>query len=217
MEDAANKIVEYLHSELSGEAAGDKACGLVRFYKTHAYGGLSPDLQKFADGILGRPPDVKAVKCLTLLATAGEKEEWNSRKNSSGHKTIPLPSEKVVSQIPMIAQLIKQFGLEASSVIKPEPSLLVDLHQRTYNVFHVADAKGSPYIPAQENFVVPYGIKSVVGFGGVLPSGNLFAVILFCRVAVPRAAADNFKSLALDVKTAVQPLEDKKVFAAKAG
>ena len=73
------------------------------------------------------------------------------------------------------------------------------------------------YIPAQENFVVPYGIKSVVGFGGVLPSGNLFAVILFCRVAVPRAAADNFKSLALDVKTAVQPLEDKKVFAAKAG
>ena len=101
-------------------------------------------------------------------------------------------------------------------MIKPEPSLRVDMQQKTYNVFHVADAKGSPYIPAQEEFVVPFGIKSVVGFGGVLTSGNLFAVIMFCKVAVPREAADNFKSLALDVKTAVQPLEAKKVFTATA-
>jgi len=87
------------------------------------------------------------------------------------------------------------------------------MQQKPYNVFHVADAKGSPYIPAQEDFVVPYGIKSVVGFGGVLASGNLFAVIMFCKVSVPRAAADSFKALALDVKTAVQSLEGKSVFA----
>ncbi|MBI4167138.1 MAG: hypothetical protein HY508_15540 [Acidobacteria bacterium] len=212
VEDAANKIVQHLYNELGGAAPGEKACALVRFYKTHAYGELDTELQKFADGILGRPPDVKAVKCLTLLGTVGDKAEWNSRKNSNGHKAIPLPSEKVIAQIPMISQLINQFGLEASSVIKPEPSLLVDMQQKTYNVFHVADAKGSPYIPAQQDFVEPFGIRSVVGFGGVLASGNLFAVIMFCKVIVPRAAADNFKSLALDVKTAVQPLEGKKVF-----
>jgi two-component system NtrC family sensor kinase len=216
VEDTANRVVQYLYNELTSKPSAAKACALVRFYKTHAYGELDPELQKFADGILGRPPDVKAVKCLTLLGTAGDKAEWNSRKNSKGHKAIPLPSEKVISQIPMIAQLIRQFGLEASSLIKPDSSLLVDLQQKTYNVFHVADAKGSPYIPAQQDFVVPLGIKSVVGFGGVLASGNLFAVILFCKVGVPRAAADNFKSLALDVKTAVQPLEGKSVFSGKA-
>ncbi len=216
VEEAATKIVEHLYNELTSKPSGGKACALVRFYKTHAYGELDPELQKFADGILGRPPDVKAVKCATLLGTAGDKAEWNSRKNSSGHKAIPLPSEEVVAQIPMISQLIKQFGLEASSVIKPEPSLLVDMEQKTYNVFHVPDAKGSPYIPAQQDFVEPFGIKSVVGFGGVLASGNLFAVIMFSKVAVPREAADNFKSVALDVKTAVQPLESRKVFAAQA-
>ena len=214
VEDAATKIVGHLYGELA--AKGNKACALVRFYKTHAYGELDAELQKFADGILGRPPDVKAVKCLTLLGTTGEKAEWNSRKNSNGHKAILLPSEQVVAQIPMIAQLIKQLGLEASAVIKPEPSLLVDLQQKTYNVFHVADAKGSPYIPAQLDFVEPFGIKSVVGFGGVLASGNLFAAIMFCKVDVPRAAADNFKSLALDVKAAVDKLEQKQVFAATA-
>jgi hypothetical protein len=214
VEDAANRIVQYLHDELTSKPSGDKACALARFYKTHPYGELDAELQKFADGILGRPPDVRAVKCLTLLGTVGDKAEWNSRKNSNGHKAIPLPSEKVVAQIPMIAQLIKQFGLEASSVIKPDPSLLVGLQQQTYNVFHVAEAKGSPYIPAQQDFVVPFGIKSVVGFGGVLASGNLFAVILFCKVGVPRTAADNFEPLALDVKAAVQPLEGKRVFSA---
>jgi hypothetical protein len=39
---------------------------------------------------------------------------------------------------------------------------------------------------------------------------------MFCKVDVPRAAADNFKSLALDVKAAVETLEQKQVFAAKA-
>ena len=81
MEDAANKIVQYLRTKLTGKPAEDKACSLVRFYKTHAYGELSPDLQKFADGILGHSPDVSTVKCLTLLGTVGEKAEWNSRKN----------------------------------------------------------------------------------------------------------------------------------------
>jgi hypothetical protein len=214
VEDAGGRIVRHFYDQLGDKQSGRNACALVRLYKTHSYGELDEELQKFADGILGRPPDVQAVKCLTLLATVGDKPEWNSRKNSKGHKAIPLPSEKVVAQIPMIAQLIKQFGVEASSVIKPDPSLLVDLQQKTYNVFHVPDAKGSPYIPAQQDFVIPMGIKSVVGFGGILASGNLFAVIMFCKVSVPRETADNFKSLALDVKAAVEPLEAGKVFAA---
>jgi two-component system, NtrC family, sensor kinase len=214
VEDAGDKIVRQLYEQLGDKQSGRKVCALVRFYKTQAYGELDQELQKFADGILGRPPDVKAVKCLTLLGTVGDKAEWNSRKNSNGHKAIPLPSEKVIAQIPMISQLIKQFGLEASSVIKPDPLLLVDLHQKTYNMFHVPDAKGSPYIPAQQDFVIPMGIESVVGFGGILSSGNLFVVIMFCKVSVPRETADNFKSLALDVKAVVEPLEAKKASAA---
>jgi hypothetical protein len=185
----------------------------VRFYKTHPYGELPPELQAFARATLGEQTPSPTMKCLTLLATAGEKFEWTSRTLSVGHQAIPLPSENVVSQLPMISQLIIQFGLEVSALIQPDPALLVDLEQRTYNVFHVPDAVGSPHIPAQQGFVIPFGIQSALGFGGMLPTGDLFAVILFSKVHVPRATAEMFKTLALSVKVAVVPFVGGVVFA----
>jgi len=54
---------------------------------------------------------------------------------------------------------------------------------------------------------VPFGIRSVIGFGGMLPSGNLFAVILFTKVPIPRETADLFRPLALSVKLAILPFD----------
>jgi hypothetical protein len=83
--------------------------------------------------------------------------------------------------------------------------LLADLSQRTFNVFHVADALGSPMVPAQQEFIAPEGIRSCLGFGGMLPEGNLFAVILFSRVRIPGETASMFKPLSLSVKAALLP------------
>jgi hypothetical protein len=55
----------------------------------------------------------------------------------------------------------------------------VDLEEKTYNVFYVPDAVGSPYVPVQEGFVLKYGVKSVLCFGGMLPSRDLFASFYF--------------------------------------
>jgi hypothetical protein len=46
----------------------------------------------------------------------------------------------------------------------------------------------------------------------MLPSGELFAVILFATVHVPPQAADRFKTLALDVKGAFSKFNEKTVF-----
>jgi hypothetical protein len=213
MEETANRIVRHLYDNLVDKKSGGKSCALVRFYKTHAYQDLDAELRGFAQGILGHAPESPSMKCLTLLATAGEKPEWNSRAASVGHKAIPLPSEKFVSQIPMISRLVNQFGLDVNAVIKPDPSLLVDLEEKACNTFHVPEAVGSPYIPAQKDFVIPHGIQSVVGFGGMLASGDLFAVILFAKVHIPRKTADLANSLALKVKEAVQPFAEGKIFA----
>ena len=192
MEDAAGKIVRHFYDSLTAED-GSRACALVRFYKTHAYGDLDPELQGFAQGVLGHAPDSPGMKCLTLLGTAGDKEEWNSRRQSAGHKAIPLPSADFVSQIPMISRLVSQFGLEVQAMIRPDPSLIVDLEQKSYNAFHVPEAVGSPYIPAQEEFVIPYAVRSVLGFGGVFKNGDLFAIILFSKTPVSRDTSDRFK------------------------
>jgi hypothetical protein len=153
------------------------------------------------------------MKCLTLLATRGDRPDWNDRGKSAGHKAIPLPSEKFVSQIPMISRLINQFGLDLNAVLKPDPAIIVDLEQKEYNAFHVPEAVGSPYIPAQQEFVIPNGVQSVLGFGGVLSSGDLFVVILFAKVYIPDNTSSLAKGLAKDVKSALQPFVEGQTFA----
>ena len=90
--------------------------------------------------------------------------------------------------------------------------LMMDAEQRTYNVFYVPEARGSPHIPAQTDFVVPVGIRSVLGFGGLLPPGDLFAVILFSKVPIPRQTSELFKPLALSAKVAVLPFATGPIF-----
>ena len=207
MEDVANKVVRHLYDEIVDGATGMRALSQARFFKTHPYEDLGEELRMFADGVLGDMPAPPNMKCMTLLASAGEEPQWNSRHYSKGHKAIPLPSEELVLAFPMVSNLVKQFGLEINKLISPDPSCLSDLEQTTYNVFCVPITPGSPYVPAQNEFVIPYGIQSTVGFGGVLPSGNLYAVIMFSKVPISRETADLLKPLALAVKVSVLPYE----------
>jgi hypothetical protein len=191
MEETANRMISYLYENLLDGKTGKRACALVRFFKTHPYEQLNDELQKSATEILRGRWANPSTKCLTLLATAGDEPEWNSRYTSTGHKAIPLVDIDFVSRIPMISQLIQQFGLDIDTVIEPAPEFLADLESHTFNVFYIPDALGSPYIPAQKEFVIPYQIKSVMGFGGMLPSGNLFAILLFTKVWIPDDTAQN--------------------------
>jgi hypothetical protein len=113
----------------------------------------------------------------------------------------------------MIAQLINQLGLRVDWLVETNTGVLLDQDQHSFNVFHVPDAPGSPHIPAQSEFVEPYGIRSVLGFGGVIPTGELFAVILFSKDPIPRETADMFRTLALNVKVALLPCVGQRVFA----
>jgi hypothetical protein len=214
LEDVADLMVRYLREHLL-DPAGRPACALVRFFKTHPYAGLDDDARAFAARLLGGRPAPPGLVCLTLLATAGDRPEWNSRHASAGHKAIPLPGEEALRRLPMIFQLLLQFGLDAGAVLRPDPALLRERGEHTFNVFFVPEALGSPHVPEQDAFVRPCGIRSVLGFGGVLPAGDLFAVILFSRVAIPAATADLFKPLALSAKLAVIPFAPDAVFVAQ--
>ena len=212
MEDTASTIVQYLYTHFANPETGEKNCVLIRFFKTHRYAGLEPDLQQFAQNAAGNKADLNDdTRCLTLLATAGGREEWNSRASSAGHQAIPLTNEEVVRKAPMVAQLIQQVGLDIAQVVDAAPSLMIDPDQRDYNVFHVDEALGSTFVPAQD-FVRENNVKSVLGFGGLLPNGELFAVIMFARVYIPRETAEMFRTLALGIKLAVLPFARGPVF-----
>lgn len=213
MEEVAGRVVRWLHEHLSLPDDGGRACALVRMFVTMPYASLEAEQQDFARALLGGAPGNPAMKCLTLLASAGELEPWNSRHASAGHKALPLMSGQGIERSPMIAQLIRQLGVELETLLSPDFDVMVDAAQRSFNVFHIHEAEGSPYIPAQAEFVVPHRIRSVIGFGGVLPPGEMFATILFARTPIPREIADLFKTVALNVKVALLPFAGSRTFA----
>ena len=212
MEEAAQRVCRVLYDELVTSDNKSRACALVRCYKTHPYGKLEPELQSFAKAVLQGHTAGPTTRCLTLLGTVGDEPAWNSRRTSAGHQAIPLPSAEIIEKAPMIAQLIRQFGLELTEVVHPATDLVRSLTGKTYGVFHVPEAPGSPYIPAQDDFVLKFGIRSVVGFGGSLPSGDLFAVVLFARVPISSETADRFRNLALDLKSGFFPYREGETF-----
>lgn len=211
MEETAQKIADYFYMALRRQ--GDlPACALVRMYVTAPYSELERDLQDFARGIVGEDAS-PGMKCLTLLGTAGEESAWNSRRTSVAHKALPLQSAESIAKSPMINALIRQLGIPVATLLEAGHDIMLDEHQHTFNVFHVPEAEGSPYIPAQENFVIPHGVRSVLGFGGMLPDGEMFAIVIFSKIPIPRERAELFNTLALNAKLAILPFAGKQLFA----
>jgi hypothetical protein len=204
LEDAAGRVVRYLYDGCRDEATGERECALVRFFITQPYRSMPGEMRDAACRLLGSPPAVQTLNCLALLATAGDEPQWNDRRQSAGHQAIPLPDVRMVQQVPMLAELFRSLGVDQHALVTRDAELLFSEGDgKMYRVFFVPEAEGSPFIPAQEEFVRPYGIRSVLGWGGVLHGGELFAVILFTRVPIPQQSAERFRHVALDVKAAL--------------
>jgi hypothetical protein len=200
MTGAAQAIVEHLHQEVGH--GGEPAVALARLYKTHTLAALPPDLQAFATGLHGG--DVAAsTPCLTLLGSAGVVPDWNDRRRSIGHQAIPIPGPAALARLPMVAALFDELGVTFADVVAADPTR--QAHHRDHHAFFVEDALGSGVIPAQDDFVVPHGIRSVLGVGGFIPSGDLFALVLFLTARVGQDVADLFRTVALSVKATLVP------------
>ncbi len=209
---AADRITRYLYATLTTGADEDPACVLVRLFKTHPYDRLSPELQALADLRLGDKPANPGMKCLTLLASTGAVEGWNHPAQSSRFRVIPLDGPNTLATLPMFSQLFAQFRIDLPFLEQAGSSLLIDQYATAFNAFHVPQALGSPYVPGQTDFVVPFGIQSVFGFGGLLSTGEIFAVILFARVPITKETADLCKAFALSTKLALAPFEHNRLF-----
>jgi hypothetical protein len=203
MEEASQRVARFLFDEFGVPASNERGSVLVRVYKTHPFGDLPADLQDFAARGTPSRPSAK-VPCLALMGTVGIESGWNSAHRSVRHRAIALPSVQAVSELPMVAQLVSQLGFDVAALVSGTPSMVLDRDERTFNVFHVPVAVDCPHIPAQD-FVHQHDVKSVLGFGGRLPDGQMYAVILFSRVPISRDTANTFKPLALAVKLALLP------------
>jgi PAS domain S-box-containing protein len=215
MEQAAERIVRYLHDRLTNGRGGQRACALVRFFKTHPYAALDEGRRTFVD-TMAPGASRSGTPCLSLLATAGEERAWNDVSKSAAHQAVPMLSAQLARRLPMVARLFLQLGLDVGGQLTPDPALLIDAARKGFNVFLVPEAKGNALVPAQREFVDRYNIRSVLGFGGVLMEGELFAILLFSKVPISASVAEMFRSLALSVRVATLPFGHK-VFSGPSG
>jgi len=212
IDELSDMMVQYLFDNLADTQTGEKSSVLVRFFMTYPYSSLDTELRQSVDKMSDDQSVDQDMKCLKLLATAGVQPEWNSTVHSKEHRVLPLQNENMLKKNIMVHQFIDQMGMGISNVLNPDPKLSSELEGRVFNIYHVPDALGSPYIPAQEEFVIPFGVKSAMGFGGMLPTGNLFALLIFSKVKIPRNTANLFKNIALNVRMAILPFVNEKIF-----
>jgi rsbT co-antagonist protein RsbR len=220
MEEAADRIVSRLVHAFAPDLAAPSALALCRLYVTARYSDLDDGLRAFAAAQPGGEHLSPDARCLTLLASKGILPEWCSRHKSAGHKAIPLAHPSFDERFPMLKAVFTGFGLNSLEMLDTDPSGLIPVRQ--FGVFLVENAQGSPAIPNQVDFVEPFGIQSVLAFGGLLPNvrgrGNnheIFIVILFSKVRIPPDLADLISPVALSVKLAILRFCGGRVFAPK--
>ncbi len=195
LEQAAQILSRQLFMAFSADTA------LVRVYAALPYEELEPVARRFVDAAVGEV-DKRAPKMpvLALMGTHGSQPAWCDRTHSHGHLAIPLISEAFVQDIPMVARLLKELGVELMG-LDAAPEINARRLLGGFNgVFYVEDAaaardaKGRLIIPAQD-FVAQHKIKTVFGMGGVFPDNTLVTIIVFCTETLRRDQVERLKSL----------------------
>lgn len=202
MAELADRVVRHLHETLLDEE-GKPAGVLVRLFATERLEDLDPTLrERAAEAMIAHGDPVEPnTRCLTLLATVGAEPEWCRPEESRNHRVIPLPDAAALTEAPMTAALLRHVGVSLGFGRAEIPARW----QRS-NVFHVEEARGDPRVPDQADFIEPYGVRSVIGFGGMLPTGEVFAVIFFASVHIGTEVASLFEPVAQSVRLALLPL-----------
>jgi hypothetical protein len=207
MEDAAGQIVRYLR-KMFRTTEGRPAFVLARLFNTAPWEDLPDDLRDIVHPPGSADDAPVGTRSLVLLASDGELPEWSDRRLSVGHRAVHLASAETVAQTPMIAALVREMGIDVQTFLGAGAG---GTDRTDFGVFHVEDALDTNLVPARE-FVVAHGIRSIVGFGGILPTGNVFSVVLFSRVTIGPEAAEMLRAVGVSVKLALVPFVTEPMF-----
>ncbi|MDF0667170.1 MAG: hypothetical protein P0119_13985 [Nitrospira sp.] len=199
VETVSQLLSEYLYDHFRVPATGAPALLLSRVFVTRPLDTLEPHLKIMAEGMAGAYELSRQARCCVLMGSCGQFHFWCHPRLSTRFGCVPLESPGFNTRMPMFSYLLDQLEIGSLSAQQHDAAFLLSDLDRAFNVFHIEEALGHPFIPAQAEFVQQYGVKSVIGFGGRLPSGEAFAAVLFSAVHIPPAAANHFRVIALSV------------------
>ncbi len=193
-EEVCQKATKLLYNSFS-DSKEKKEFALCRIFKSCSFYQLPPYLKETF-----RNNNKKEAKYLTLVGTFGEKKDWCNIKSSKKHKAIPLTNIQRIQELPMVSALFNQIGFAIPQNKNVEEIKFLTNDDHNFGLFLVEKAKGSTLIPDQKSFVIPYGIKSVLGFGGQFSTGDIFATLIFSKKRITAKKARLLQSLAPALK-----------------
>lgn len=197
VETVSQLLSEYLYDHFRVPETAAPALLLSRVFVTRPLDTLEPRLKIMAEGMAGTHELSRQARCFVLMGSCGQFYFWGHPRLSTRFGCVPLESPDFHTRMPMLSHLLDQLEIGSFSAQQHDGAFLLNDLERAFNVFHIEEALGHPFIPAQAEFVQRYGVKSVIGFGGRLPSGEAFAAVLFSAVHIPPAAANHFRVIAL--------------------
>jgi two-component system NtrC family sensor kinase len=208
----ACRSVEQACALLSQELYQRCVCGepaapslvLSRIYLSLPFSALDPESQSFAHKESGSPQGPNDP-FLTLLGTWGDEPSWRSRTASQGHRAIPLNRDTLASA-PMLARCFQQIGFNTDKILRAEDGIHVEGVASSFGLFYVENAQGSPFVPAQAGFVLPYHVRTVIGCGTMLLNGAVSIWIGFTRHQFAHQAGIPFIAMMPAFWQLVQPL-----------
>lgn len=182
---AAQAIVERIYQTFRTEE-GRSIFALLRIFRLSR-----PNEVPSAWSISTQPTDV----LLSLAGSCGDEPAWCNPHQSQRHKVVSVS----VNATPMMQEAFRQLGIQPQ--LGRQGEAVRQIMSADLRRFYEPEALGSPFIPDQETFVKPYGIRSVVGIGSQFASGNAYILIGFSKLFISDAQSLNFTALAPHVAT----------------
>jgi len=210
MEEASADLVRFLRRAFVDPESHRPELVLARCFQTVPMEALRGDLRELASARLASPAP-PGTRCLTLFGTDGDLAQWRDTRRSVSYRVLPLASKEGVAAAPMVAGLVEQLGLGVERLLDLDRLDAAEKNEENLDLFYVPEATGSDWVPAQD-FVREHRIRSVLGFGGVLPGGEVFVVVLFSRVPVDADVAAMFRTVAMATKLALLPAVTSPLF-----
>ncbi|MFN8531255.1 MAG: hypothetical protein U0670_21850 [Anaerolineae bacterium] len=171
---------------------------LFRIYRICTHHQLPPDIRI--------PARADSPYWFALAGTYGVEPAWQDRKQSKTHQAIPEALGRVA---PMFRAGISQLRLKWG---QPGEIQMQSMGAGTVQYFYVPEAEGSPYILDQEQFVLPYGIHSVIGIGSVFLSGAAYIAFGFTRASLEASVIEKWTVLAPHVSTLLGNFDNGKLW-----
>ncbi len=181
-EQVSQFIASSFYEEFS-TSNGDPQFALVRIYRLTALEDLPSDLRKKVDQ--------NEERVFALTGTYGLEDAWCDRQNSVRHQVVPLSMVADPEERNMFQEMLRQLGVDMDRFFaRHELSSGTNIQSHVY----VAQVPGYPAIPDQNGFVKPYGIQSLIGFGGFISGGHddrsMYLLFAFSREAIPPQALE---------------------------